>query len=358
MLWTLKLSGRVDFWTPTFLGHAKFETKNFSEFFCLQSTVDYCFWSCQIWGQIFFRNFSLTNSSGLWFFWGGWGSRHQLFLVMPNLRSKSFQNFFLYCMLWTQFYRGGSGPTFFGHTKFEVKKFSELFPLPSTLDSEFFGRGFKQKFFWVMPNLRPKIFQKIFLYQVLWSLKFSVRRLIQAPTFFGHAKFEVNNFQNFFIYNAPWTLNFSEEGLDTNFFWSCLIWSQKIFRIFSFTKCSGLWIFWRELQEPTLFWSHQIWDQKFFRIFSFTISSGLWIFWRGWGSRHQLFLVMLNLRSNIFRNFFIYRVLWTLNFWEGGLVTNFFWLCHIWGQCNRLHLTNKGSWEVRNLFLAFLSLCS
>ena len=187
MLWTLNLSGRVDFWTPTFFGHAKFETKNFSEFFCLQSTVDYCFWSCQIWGQIFFRNFSLTNSSGLWFFWGGWGSRHQLFLVIPNLRSKSFQNFFLYCMLWTQFFRGGSGPTFFGHTKFEVKKFSELFPLPSTLDSEFFGWGSKQKFFWVIPNLRPKIFQKIFIYQELWIFQ---GREVREPTFFGHAKFE------------------------------------------------------------------------------------------------------------------------------------------------------------------------
>ena len=30
-------------------------------------------------------------------------------------------------------------------------------------------------------------------------------------------------------------------------------------------------------------------------------------------SRHQLFLVILNLRSKIYCNFFIYRVLWTLN---------------------------------------------
>ena len=36
-------------------------------------------------------------------------------------------------------------------------------------------------------------------------------------------------------------------------------------------------------------------------------------------SGHQLFLDMLNLRSKIFRNFFIYRVVWTLNFSEGGL---------------------------------------
>ena len=34
-------------------------------------------------------------------------------------------------------------------------------------------------------------------------------------------------------------------------------------------------------------------------------------------SRHQLFLVILNLRSKILWNFFIYRVLWTMNFSEG-----------------------------------------
>ena len=31
-------------------------------------------------------------------------------------------------------------------------------------------------------------------------------------------------------------------------------------------------------------------------------------------SGHQIFLVMLNLRSKIFRNFSIYKALWTLNF--------------------------------------------
>ena len=35
-------------------------------------------------------------------------------------------------------------------------------------------------------------------------------------------------------------------------------------------------------------------------------------------SGYQLFLVMSNFRSKIFWNFFIYRVLWTLNFSLGG----------------------------------------
>ena len=47
---------------------------------------------------------------------------------------------------------------FFGHSKFEVKKFSEFFHLQSTLDSEFFRGG------------------------------------VRAPTFLGHAKFEVKIF--------------------------------------------------------------------------------------------------------------------------------------------------------------------
>ena len=34
-------------------------------------------------------------------------------------------------------------------------------------------------------------------------------------------------------------------------------------------------------------------------------------------SKYQLFLVMLNWRSKIFRNFLVYRVSWTLNFSEG-----------------------------------------
>ena len=67
--WTLNLSGEgVE--APTFFGHAKFEVKNFLEFFQLQSTVD----------SELFR---------------GGGSRHQLFLVMLHLKSKFFRNFLI-----------------------------------------------------------------------------------------------------------------------------------------------------------------------------------------------------------------------------------------------------------------------
>ena len=55
---------------PTFFGHAKFEVKNFSEFF-----IDIVLWTL---------NFLLG------------GSRHKFCLVLPNLRSKLSQNFYLY----------------------------------------------------------------------------------------------------------------------------------------------------------------------------------------------------------------------------------------------------------------------
>ena len=73
-------------------------------------------------------------------------------------------------------------PTFFGHSKFEVKNFLGFFNLQSTVDSEFFARG-------------------------AW-----------APIFLGHTKFESKIFQKFLIYRVLLTLNFLQGGLGTNFF--------------------------------------------------------------------------------------------------------------------------------------------
>ena len=87
---------------------------------------------------------------------------HQLFLVMLNLKSKFFRNFFFYRALWTEFFRWGSGPTLFGHAKFETKNFLEYFCLQSTLDSKFFRGG------------------------------------VFAPIFLGHAKFEVKKYFEIF----------------------------------------------------------------------------------------------------------------------------------------------------------------
>ena len=75
---------------PTFFGHAKLEVKIFSLYLPLW-TLGGCpgpnfFWSWQIWGQIFFPLFSTLDSISA----GRGVSRTQLFLVMPNMRSKNF----------------------------------------------------------------------------------------------------------------------------------------------------------------------------------------------------------------------------------------------------------------------------
>ena len=148
-LWTLNFLGRVDIWTPTFLGHAKFEVKIFSEFFHWLRGLDFdffgegggpgtnFFWSCQIEVNIFFKIFFFYRT--LWtmiFIEVGPG---KLFLAKPILRSKCFQNFFLYQALWSQFFRGWLWPNFFGQIKYKFKKFSEYFTLPRALVFEVFS---------------------------------------------------------------------------------------------------------------------------------------------------------------------------------------------------------------------------
>ena len=64
----------------------------------------------------------------------------------------SFLEFFFYIQstLDSEFFRGDvRAPTFFSHTNFEVKIFSEFFHLESTLDYEFFtGGGLGTNIFW------------------------------------------------------------------------------------------------------------------------------------------------------------------------------------------------------------------
>ena len=70
-------------------------------------------------------------------------TEHELFLIMPNLRSKFFLEFLhLQSAVDSEFLRLGVWePTFFGHTKFKVKNFSEFFNLQSAVDSEFLRLG-------------------------------------------------------------------------------------------------------------------------------------------------------------------------------------------------------------------------
>ena len=52
-------------WAPNFFANAKFEVKNFSEFFNLQSTVDSEFFRLGVWAPTIFRHtkFKVKNFS-------------------------------------------------------------------------------------------------------------------------------------------------------------------------------------------------------------------------------------------------------------------------------------------------------
>ena len=86
------------------------------------------------------------------------------------------------------FSEGVWAPTFFSHSKFEVKKFSEFINLQSTVDSEFYRGGVRAPTFLVTQNLSKKFFG---------IFSFTNCSSVRAPTFFGHAKFEVKTFSEF-----------------------------------------------------------------------------------------------------------------------------------------------------------------
>ena len=165
---------------------------------------------------------------------------------------------------------------------------------------------------------------------MLWTLNFSEGW--SGLTFFGQAKVEVKTFLDICLFtecSGVWI--FWTGGALGPTFWSYQIWSQKIFRIFLFTKHSLLLIsHWGWGSKHQLFWSHQIWGQKDFKVFLFIECFGLNFSQEGLG---QLFLVKPNLRSNSFQNFFLYQVLWTLNFLgRRNPDSNYFWSHQIWSQ--------------------------
>ena len=339
---------------PTFFRHAKFEVKNF------------------------FGIYSRTKHSTLWIFQRGSG--HQLLQVMPNLRSKNFSEFFhLQSTLDSEFFRRGSGQTFFHMQNLRSKNLSEIFHLPSTLDSEFFrerGLGvnffgscqiWDQKIFRIFSfteysgqNLWGGVWTNFFWSCQIWDQKFFSftehsglwifqRGVGSGTTFFGHTKFEVKKFFGIFSLtelSALWI--FQREGLGTKFFWSHQIWKQKFFRDFFI-----YWVLWTEFLRwgsgPTFLVMPNLRSKKFFGIFSLTKHSALWIFQRGvrapnfsghakfetknffhllstmdseffkGGIWDNIFWSLKIWGQKIFQNFFIYRALWTLNFTEGSL---------------------------------------
>ena len=278
------------------------------------------------------------------FFTGG--SMHQLFLVMPNLRSKIFPNFFLYRELWTEFFRAGSRLTFFGHAKFETKRFFRSFSIYRALWTlNFWDRVSRHQLFLVILNLRSKFFWNFLIYRALWTLNFFIGGS-GHQNFSGHTKFEVKNVSDFFHLQST---------VDTEFF--CRqIWTPNFlvtlnFRLKILQNSFLYQVLWTEffrVGSGPIFFGDAKFETKIFSEFFPLLSALDSEFVGGGGSRHQLFLVMLNLRSKFFLNFLIYRMLWTLNFSQGVPGTNFFWSCQIWGQklfrifsfteCSRLNL--------------------
>ena len=352
VLWTLFLQGGG--LGPNFFGHAKFEVKNFTLYLALWTLFlqvggpgPNFFWSCQIWGQNFFPLFSTLDSvsagrggvqdptflvmpnlrskifpfiqcSGLCFHRGG-GTK--LFLVMPNLRSKIFP--FIQCS-GLCFHRGGGTKLFLVMPNFR----SKIFPLFSTLDSVSTKEDPGPNFFWSCQIWGQKTFP---LFSALDSV--SGGGGVREPQLFlvmpNLMKFQ-NHILPLWSPNWKWHISLPEPiliaaeggGLGPNFFWSCQIWGQKFFPLFStldsVSKGGG------RGPEPNILWACQIWGQKFFLLFSAldSVSAG--------GSGTQPFWVMPNLRSKMFPLFSTLDSVSTGG--GGGLGPNFFWSCRIWGQ--------------------------
>ena len=101
-------------------------------------------------------------------------SRHQYFLLTLNLKLKFFLNFFIYRVLWTEFFRGGCGPIYFGHAKIETQNFfCNIFNYRVLQTLNFLEGVYLHKLFLVTLNLRSKMFQNFFIYRVLRTLNFS-----------------------------------------------------------------------------------------------------------------------------------------------------------------------------------------
>ena len=138
------------------------------------------------------RIFSFIKHSGLNFSEGV--SRYQV-SVTVSLRSKIFENFFVYRMLWTSNFLHGV----FGH---------QLCLVTQNLRTQIFQNFFIYRVLWTLNlskgvsghqlslvtlNLKSKIFWNFFIYIALWTLDFS-QGLFWVPTFFGHTKLDLKNF--------------------------------------------------------------------------------------------------------------------------------------------------------------------
>ena len=181
--------------------------------------------------------------------------------------------------------RGGPGSNFFWSCQIWGQK---KFPLFSALDSISAGGrrgGLGPNFFWSCQIWSQKLFP---LFSTLDSISAVGGGGIWDPTFLGHVKFEIKNFSLYIVSldsistSAGWGWE-GGVGLGPNFFWSCQIWGQKFFPLFS------------------------TWDPSFvghakFEVKNFSLYLVLWsLFPQGRrGVWDPIFLIMPNLRSKSF----------------------------------------------------------
>ena len=229
--------------------------------------------------------------------------------------------------LWFSLAGWGPGTNFFWSFKFEIKIFLKFFLFQSTLDYDFLV-GAPAKLFLATPNLRSKSF-RIFSFTEHSGLNFSEGG--REPTVFGQTKFEIKKISEFFFLLSALDWIFHRRVWAN--FWSHQIWDQKFFRIFFIYRLFWTLNFSGEGGLGTnFFWSCQIWVQKVFRIFFSIKHSGILSFQLEDWSRHQHFMVMLNLRSTTFRIFSFTEQSGLWIFHKGIQDTNIFWSHQIWSQ--------------------------
>ena len=171
-----------------------------------------------------------------------------------------------------------------------VKTFSEFFHLPSTLGSEFFlGEGVQTLIFVGHTKFEVKKFSEYF--PLLSPLDWIFQRGGLCSNFFGDTKFETKIFKEFFPLPSALDIELFTECPGTNFLWSYQIWGQTFFYLQS--ALDSEFFFEAGVPGTELFGSSQIWNQTFFGIFCLECFV-LWIFqaWSETGSGSGLWIFL------------------------------------------------------------------
>ena len=110
--------------------------------------------------------------------------------------------------MWTEFFRRGSRPSFYGHAKFETKRFFVIFSFAECCGLLIFQRGgLGINFSWSCQIFKVNNFLEFFHLKGALDSEFFAGG-IWVPTFLGYAKFEVKNCLEFFNLQSTVAPNF------------------------------------------------------------------------------------------------------------------------------------------------------